>query len=99
VSGVTLFVRVWLGVKRAGGLGPASLAFYSSWLLDKPSNPLLLTAGVTTFDTSDAFGPAEALIGQFRNLSPRVADECQVLTKLTFMGAPGRGATTREMIE
>ncbi|KIZ06733.1 aldo/keto reductase [Monoraphidium neglectum] len=56
-------------------------------------------AGVTTFDTSDAFGPSEALIGQFRSLSPRVADSCTVLTKLTFMGAPGPGAISGEMIE
>jgi aryl-alcohol dehydrogenase-like predicted oxidoreductase len=54
---------------------------------------------VTTFDTSDAFGPSETLIGQFRSLSPRVADASQVLTKLTFMGAPGGGATSRDMIE
>lgn len=56
-------------------------------------------AGVTAFDTSDAFGPSEALIGQFRALSPRVADGCTVLTKVTFMGAPGAGATSREMVE
>lgn len=56
-------------------------------------------AGVTTFDTSDAFGPSEALIGQFRHLSPRLADSCTVMTKLTFMGAPGAGAISREMIE
>jgi aryl-alcohol dehydrogenase-like predicted oxidoreductase len=56
-------------------------------------------SGVTTFDTSDAFGPSEALIGQFRSLSPRVADSCTVLTKLTFMGAPGPGAISGEMIE
>lgn len=56
-------------------------------------------AGVTAFDTSDAFGPSEALIGQFRSLSPRAADGVTVLTKLTFMGDPGPGATSREMIE
>ena len=59
----------------------------------------LLFAGVTAIDTSDAFGPSEALIGQFRSLSPRVADDCNVLTKLTFMGSPGQGAISSEMIE
>jgi aryl-alcohol dehydrogenase-like predicted oxidoreductase len=55
--------------------------------------------GVTTFDTSDAFGPSETLIGQFRSLSPRLADEATVITKLTFMGSPGAGALSREMVE
>lgn len=63
------------------------------------ATPPKILPGVTAFDTSDAFGPSEALIGQFRSLSPRVADEATVLTKLTFMGVPGAGAVSREMVE
>jgi aryl-alcohol dehydrogenase-like predicted oxidoreductase len=55
--------------------------------------------GVTAFDTADAYGPSEALLGRFRALSPAVADRATVLTKITFMGAPGAGATSREMVE
>jgi hypothetical protein len=64
-----------------------------------PRRPRRRRPGVTTFDTSDAFGPSETLIGQFRSLSPRLADEATVITKLTFMGSPGAGALSREMVE
>ena len=86
----------------AGARGVRSLRVHrrrSVPLTARTPLPNARPTGVTAFDTSDSFGPSEALIGQFRSLSPRVADDVTLLTKLTFMGSPGAGATSREMVE
>jgi hypothetical protein len=44
------------------------------------------SAGITSLDTADIYGPAEALAGRYLRLYPQRAADAQLLTKLSFFG-------------
>mmetsp|Transcript_13859 Transcript_13859/g.34859 ORF Transcript_13859/g.34859 Transcript_13859/m.34859 type:complete len:408 (+) Transcript_13859:190-1413(+) len=57
-----------------------------------------VSAGVTTFDTADIYGPSEELIGKYLDQRPEGAEGLQVFTKFCCFGSD-MGAIAEKMVD